>query len=241
MEVKNRLLNFNDMYIYQNDEGFTFSLDSVLLANFVKINKRDKKIIDFCTGNAPVPLILSTKTKDKIIGIEIQKDVSELAMKSIAINNLSQRIKIINDDVKNVSNLYESDSFDIITCNPPYFKTTEDGYFNVNKSKMLARHEICLSLEDIFKQARKILKNGKKIAIVHRIDRFVDIIVTMKKYNIEPKRVRFCYPKVGKEANIVLVEGVKNGKTGLKILPNLIIHNADGTYTDEVKNMFEEE
>ena len=241
MEVKNRLLNFNDMYIYQNDEGFTFSLDSVLLANFVKINKRDKKIIDFCTGNAPVPLILSTKTKDKIIGIEIQKDVSELAMKSIAINNLSQRIKIINDDVKNVSNLYESDSFDIITCNPPYFKTTEDGYFNVNKSKMLARHEICLSLEDIFKHARKILKNGKKIAIVHRVDRFVDIIVTMKKYNIEPKRVRFCYPKVGKEANIVLIEGVKNGKTGLKILPNLIIHNADGTYTDEVKNMFEEE
>lgn len=241
MEVKNRLLNFNDMYIYQNDEGFTFSLDSVLLANFVKINKRDKKIIDFCTGNAPVPLILSTKTKDKIIGIEIQKDVSELAMKSIAINNLSQRIKIINDDVKNVSNLYESDSFDIITCNPPYFKTTEDGYFNVNKSKMLARHEIYLSLEDIFKQARKILKNGKKIAIVHRIDRFVDIIVTMKKYNIEPKRVRFCYPKVGKEANIVLIEGVKNGKTGLKILPNLIIHNADGTYTDEVKKMFEEE
>lgn len=241
MEVKNRLLNFNDMYIYQNDEGFTFSLDSVLLANFVKINKRDKKIIDFCTGNAPVPLILSTKTKDKIIGIEIQKDVSELAMKSIAINNLSQRIKIINDDVKNVSNLYESDSFDIITCNPPYFKTTEDGYFNVNKSKMLARHEICLSLEDIFKQSRKILKNGKKIAIVHRVDRFVDIIVTMKKYNIEPKRVRFCYPKVGKEANIVLIEGVKNGKTGLKILPNLIIHNADGTYTDEVKNMFEEE
>ena len=153
MEVKNRLLNYKDMYIYQNDEWFTFSIDSVLLANFTKINLRDKNIMDFCTGNAPVPMLLSYKTKNKIIGVELQKEVYDLAVKSINCNNLSDKIEIINYDIKNISDLYESDSFDIITCNPPYFETKNIELQNDNKIKNIARHEVAISLEDIIKNA----------------------------------------------------------------------------------------
>lgn len=240
MEVKNRLLNFDNMIIYQNDEWFSFSLDSVLLANFVNINLNDKKIIDFCTGNAPIPMLLSYKTKHEIIGIELQKEIYDLGVKSIRENKLEDRIKLINEDVKNLEAIYESDSFDIITCNPPYFKTKNELLLNDNDIKTIARHEVKLNLEDILKIAKKILKNGKKIAMVHRPDRLIEIIEIMRKYGFEPKRIKLCYPKEGMDANILLIEAVKNGKSGLKIEPALIIHNEDGSYTKEVKKMFEE-
>lgn len=240
MEVKNRLLNFDNMFIYQNDDWFSFSLDSVLLANFVNINLTDKKIIDFCTGNAPIPMLLSYRTKNEILGVEIQKEVYDLGVKSIKENNLDDRIKIINEDVKNLIDIYESDCFDIITCNPPYFKTKNELLLNDNNIKTIARHEVMLNLEDIFVVAKKILKNGKKIAMVHRPDRLIEIIDMMKKYGFEPKRMKLCYPKEGMEANILLIEAVKNGKGGLKIESPLIIHNQDGSYTDEVRCMFEE-
>lgn len=191
MEVKNRLLNYKDMYIYQNDEWFTFSIDSVLLANFTKINLRDKNIMDFCTGNAPVPMLLSYKTKNKIIGVELQKEVYDLAVKSINCNNLSDRIKIINYDIKNISDLYESDSFDIITCNPPYFETKNIELQNDNKIKNIARHEVAISLEDIIKNASYLLKNGKKFVMVHRPDRLIEIFDLFKKYNLEPNKILF--------------------------------------------------
>lgn len=240
MEVKNRLLNFDNMVIYQNDEWFSFSLDSVLLANFVNINFTDKKIVDFCTGNAPVPMLLSYKTENQIIGVELQKEVYDLAIKSVCENKLENRIKIINEDVNNLSNLYDGDSFDIITCNPPYFKTENKELLNDNDIKTIARHEIKLNLEDILKQAKYLLKNGKRLVMVHRPDRLIEIIDMMKKYGFEPKRIKLCYPKVGMDANILLIEGVKNGKSGLKIESPLIIHNEDGSYTDEVRAMFEE-
>ena len=240
MEVKNRLLNFDNMVIYQNNDWFSFSLDSVLLANFVNINLTDKKIIDFCTGNAPIPMLLSYKTNHNIIGVELQKEIYDLAIKSVNENKLNDRIKLINEDVKNLENIYESDSFDIITCNPPYFKTENELLLNDNAIKTVARHEVMLKLEEIFKVAKKILKNGKKIAIVHRPDRLIEIIEVMKKYGFEPKRIKLCYPKEGLDANILLIEAVKNGKSGLKVEPPLIIHNSDGSYTDEVRKMFEE-
>lgn len=240
MEVKNRLLNFDNMIIYQNDDWFSFSLDSVLLANFVSINYTDKKIIDFCTGNAPIPMLLSYRTKNEIIGVELQKEIYDLGVKSINENNLNDRIKIVNEDVKNLSNIYESDCFDIITCNPPYFKTKNELLLNDNNIKTIARHEVMLNLEDIFCVAKKILKNGKKIALVHRPDRLIEIVDVMKKYCFEPKRIKLCHPKEGLEANILLIEAVKNGKSGLKIESPLIIHNDDGSYTDEVRKMFEE-
>lgn len=241
MEEINRLLNYKDLKIVQNTDWFKFSIDSVLLSNFVKITKNTTNIIDFCTGNAPIPLILSTKTRAKITGIEIQKDIYDLAKKSIEINNLQDRIEILNMDVKDIAQKYESDSFDLITCNPPYFKLKESSIINDNDIKSVARHEIYINLDDIFKVARKILKNNGTIAIVHRTDRLIDIIDCMKKNNIEPKRLQLVYPKFNKESNIVLIEGAKNGKSSLKVLPPIYVHDKDGNYLEEIKKMFEEE
>lgn len=241
MEEINRLLNYKDLKIVQNTDWFKFSIDSVLLSNFVKITKNTTNIIDFCTGNAPIPLILSTKTRAKITGVEIQKDVYNLAKKSIEINNLQDRIEILNMDVKDIAQKYESDSFDLITCNPPYFKLKETSIINDNDIKSVARHEIYINLDDIFKVARKILKNNGTIAIVHRTDRLIDIIDCMKKNNIEPKRLQLVYPKFNKESNIVLIEGAKNGKSSLKVLPPIYVHDEDENYLEEIKKMFEEE
>ena len=241
MEEINRLLNYKDLKIVQNTDWFKFSIDSVLLSNFVKITKNTTNIIDFCTGNAPIPLILSKKTRANITGVEIQKDVYNLAKKSIEINNLQDRIEILNMDVKDIAQKYESDSFDLITCNPPYFKLKESSIINDNDIKSVARHEIYINLDDIFKVARKILKNNGTIAIVHRTDRLIDIIDCMKKNNIEPKRLQLVYPKFNKESNIVLIEGAKNGKSSLKVLPPIYVHDEDGNYLEEIKKMFEEE
>ena len=237
MKKVNDLLNYNGLKIVQNTEWFNFSLDSVLLAYFAQL-KDNMKIIDLCTGNAPIPLFLSTKTNSKIIGVELQKEVYELAKKSVAINNLCSQINIINEDVNNIVNLFDSDTFDLITCNPPYFKNYKDSIINENYIKAIARHEIKLKLDDIFLCARKILKNKGKIVLVHRTERLIDIITIMRKLNIEPKRIRFVYPFSDSLSNLVLIEGVKNGKTGLKIEKNLVIHNNDGTYTNEVKDIF---
>lgn len=240
MEVKNRLLNYSDMYIYQNDEWFSFSIDSVLLANFTNINLRDKKIIDFCTGNAVVPMFLSYKTRSKIIGIEIQKEVCDLAIKSINENNLSNRVEIVNYDIKEINKIYSADCFDLVTCNPPYFETKNIDLQNSNRIKNIARHEVMINLEEIIKNASYLLKNGKRFVMVHRPNRLVEIIDLFRKYRLEPKRIKFCYPKVGTCANILLIEGVKNGNKGMIIEDALYIHNVDGSYTDIVKKMFEE-
>lgn len=239
MEVKNRLLNYKDLVIMQNTDWFSFSLDSVLLPNFVTINKNIENIIDFCTGNAPIPLILSTKTNAKIYGVELQKEIYELAVKTIKLNNLENKIEIINDDIKNLSNYFETEFFDIITCNPPYFKYSKNSNINKNKIKTIARHEVYIDLNIIFSIAKKILKNGGVIAIVHRPDRLIEIIETMKKNNIEPKKIQFIYPKENSECNAILIEGKKNGKPGLKILKPVYVHDEDGNYKEDIKKLFE--
>ena len=237
MEVINDLLNYNNLKIVQNSEWFSFSLDSVLLSNFVNVNNK-MRIVDFCTGNAPIPLFLSTRTKSKIEAIEIQQEVYEIAKKSVDINNLEKQIKIINEDVKEFCNKSETDIYDLITCNPPYFKYNTESNVNLNDIKAIARHEIHLNLDDIFKGAKKILKNNGKIAMVHRTDRLVDIIIKMKENNIEPKRLQFIYPFKDSKSNLVLIEGSKNGKTGLIIEKNIVVHNPNGSYTKEVMNIF---
>lgn len=237
MEVINDLLNYNNLKIVQNTEWFNFSIDSVLLANFVNVNNR-QRIMDFCTGNAPVPLFLSTKTKSKIIGVELQKEIYELAKKSVLLNNLEDKIEILNEDVKNLCNLYETDTFDLITCNPPYFKINEESNINDDKIKAIARHEMHLTLDDIFKCAKKLLKNNGRIAMVHRTDRLIDIIFSMKNNNIEPKRIQFIYPFKNSKSNLVLIEGAKNGSSGLIVLDNIIVHNNDGSYTDYINDIF---
>lgn len=239
MEVKNYLLGYENLYIMQDTEMFNFSLDSVLLPNFVTLNKNVKKIMDIGCGNAPIPIILSTKTKADILGVEIQEKSYDLAKKSVDINNLNDQIKIINDDINELYLNLESDSFDVITCNPPFFQVKDNSKLNKNDYKTIARHEIKLNLDDIFKIARKILKNNGNIAIVHRPERLIDIIDTMRKYNIEPKRIQFVYPKKDKEANILLVEGTKNGNKSFKIEPPIYTHNENGEYTEQVKKYFE--
>lgn len=239
MEIVNRLLNYRDLKIVQNTDWFNFSLDSVLLSNFVTINKNTSKIIDFCTGNAPIPLILSTKTKAKITGIELQKEVYELAKKTIEINNLQDQIEIKNINIKDLGSIYETDTFDVITCNPPFFKVKNSSKLNNNDIKTVARHEIEMTLEDIFSVAKKILKNNGIISIVHRPERMVEIIELMRKNNIEPKKIQFVYPKYKSEANMLLIEGSKNGNPGLKVLPPLYVHDEEGNYLDEIKELFQ--
>lgn len=238
MEVLNDLLGYKNIKIYQNTQMFSFSLDSVLLANFVNINKKVSNILDIGTGNAPIPLILSQKTDAKITGVEIQEDVFSLAMKSIQYNKLQNQITVINDDINNKYKEWNSESFDIITCNPPFFKITENVKLNESVYKRYARHEITLNIEQIFKIARKLLKNNGTINIVHRPDRLVEILSIMEQNNIEPKRLRFIYPRINESANMVLIEGVKMGKSGVKIEPPLIVHDKDGNYTEDVKCFF---
>lgn len=239
MEVINNLLNYKNLKIIQNQDMFSFSLDSILLPNFVTLNKNIKNILDIGCGNAPIPLILSTKVNTKIIGIEYQSSVYDMAIRTVALNGLEDSIQIINDDVNKWYQTIESDTFDVITCNPPYFKVNEQSNFNESDYKTIARHEIKLNLEQLFKISKKLLKNGGVVAIVHRPERLIEIITDMKKNNIEPKKIRFVYPKKNTEANILLIEGVKNGKTGIKILPPLYAHLENGEYSPEVKSYFE--
>lgn len=237
-ETINDLVNFDNLKIYQNKNYFNFSLDSILLPNFVIVNKNTKKILDLCTGNIPIPLILSTKTNATIYGVEIQKEIFELAQKTLKINKLENRIILMNKDAKLLDKDFETDTFDLITCNPPYFKNSNDSIKNNNTVKSIARHELMITLEDIICLSKKLLKNNGSLSLVHRTERLVDIITLMRKNNIEPKRIRFVYPKEGKESNLILIDGRKNGKPGLKILNPLIVHDENGKYSTEVLKMF---
>lgn len=239
MKVTNYLLGYKNLKIVQDSDMFSFSLDSVLLPNFVTINKKIDNILDIGCGNAPIPLILSTKTNAKITGIEIQKSVYDLAVESIKINNKEEQINIINEDINEFYKKEETDKYDVITCNPPFFKYIETSNINKNDYKTIARHEVKLNLSQLFTIAKKLLKNNGVIAVVHRPERFLDVITEMKKNNIEPKRVQFIYPKMNMDANIMLIEGSKNGNPGLKILPPIYTHNESGEYTETIKKYFE--
>ena len=238
-EVINYLLAYNDLKIIQRKDMFNFSLDTVLLANFCTITKDVKKIVDFGTNNAAIPLILSRRTNKPIIGVEIQKEAVELAKKNITLNNLDDQIEIVHSDIKEFVN--DSIKVGLVVCNPPFFKVDEDSNLNDNEFLTIARHEIKINLEEIIKSAAKILDNRGKFAMVHRPQRMIEILNLMQKYDIEPKRIKFVYPKYNKESHILLVEGIYKGKKGLKIETPLYAHNDDGSYSDEVKKMFGEE
>lgn len=235
--VINDLVGYDNLKIVQNSNYFNFSLESVMIPRFCVL-KNNMKIIDFCTGNAPIPMILSTLTDSNIIGVELQKEVYNLAVQSIKINNLEDRITLLNMNVLDIFNVYETDSFDLITCNPPYFKVNEFSNLNNNMIKSIARHEIEIKLEDICRISKKLLKNNGSLVLVHRTDRLSEIINMLLKYNLQPKRIRFLYPKELENSNLVLIDARKNGNIGLKVLPPLICHNMDGSYTKEVLDMF---
>ncbi len=234
MKVINNILGFDGMKIVQDTDGFKFSLDSVLLANFVTLNKRINNVMDIGCGNGIISILLSMRTNAKIIGIEIQNESYLNSLESIKINNLNSQITVYNEDIKEFYKSLESDSFDVVVCNPPYFSGD-----NVSKtiSKKIARHSFYLDYNDVILISKKILKNNGIVAIVHRPENLMEILFTMRKNNIEPKKIRFVYPYKGKNANILLVEGMKNGKPGLKIMDPLYVYE-NGEYTEEIKNYF---
>lgn len=239
LEVVNDLLGFQGMKIIQRKDMLNFSLDSILLANFVNIPKKTKNILDLGTGNAPIPLFLSTKTAAKIYGIEIQKDAVSLAQKNIKLNQLEQQIEIIEHDVRELDKIFSSQSVDIVVSNPPFFKITSEKQVNDNIFLKIARHEYLLTLEQLIEKTSFVLENGGYFAMVHRPDRFFEIIELLKKYRLEPKRIQFIHPKEQTDANMLLIEARKNGGQGAKILPPIIAHDANGNYTTQVLKMFE--
>lgn len=230
------ILGYKDLNIYQDSSFFSFSLDSIILANYSTIRVRDKKIVDFCTGNAVVPIIL-TRRCDKIIDcVEIQEKLYDLAVKSIKLNKLENRINVINDDVK-VFSKNNLNVYDLVLCNPPYFKDLENSSKNLSKEKMIARHEICINLDEVCHSANLVLKDNGTFSMIHRTERLIDVISCMKKYNIEPKKIMFIHEKSNLPSNMFLIEGQKNGKSGLKIDKPYILYNEDNTMTDEYKNI----
>lgn len=238
LETIVNLLN-KDMKIIQRVDHFAFSLDSLLVSEFASITKYTNNIVDLGSGNGVIPLFLSKKTKAKITGIEIQKISSDLAIRNVELNNLQDQITIINDDMKNWKKYFKNNSVDMVISNPPFFKFDgNEKQLNDLTQLTLARHEISITLEEIIQTASNLLKDKGHFALVHRVDRFMDIMENMKKYNIEPKRIQFCHTKLNKEGKILLVEGIKYGKSGLRILPPLIAHDNDGKYSAEILEMF---
>lgn len=235
MKVLNDLLWDGKLKIFQDSESFKFSLDSVLLANFVTINKSTKEILDIGTGNAPIPLMLSKRTKAKITGIEIQEKSYMLAKESVDYNNLSSQIELQCGDINDIYIDLKNSYYDTIVCNPPYYKNNMK--LSESENKKIARSESNLNLENLFLISKKLLKNNGNIALVIDSSRLVEVITLMQKNNIEPKKMQFVYSKLDKVSNIILVEGTKNGKKGLKILNPIILQNDDNSYTNYVENL----
>lgn len=228
-----------DMKIIQRTDHFAFSLDSLLISEFASITKNVNNIVDLGTGNAAIPLFLSKRTKAKIIGIEIQEISSDLAVRNVQLNNLENQISIINDNMINWKKYFIPHTLDMVVSNPPFFKFDgNEEQLNNLTQLTLARHEISITLEGIIETAAGLLKDKGYFVLVHRVDRLIEIIELMKKHNIEPKRIQFCHSKIDKEGKILLVEGIKYGKSGLRILPPLFTHNENGQYSDEVLEMF---
>ena len=237
-EITNDLMGYEGLKIIQNPDMFNFSLDSVLLASFATINLKTKKIIDLCTGNAPIPLYLTLRTKQPIIGIEIQKDVFDLAKRSVDLNNLEEQITVINDDIINIHQKIGRQTYDLVLCNPPFFPVTKDSNLNKNDYLTIARHEIKCKLEDIICEASKLLNNSGYFSLIHRPDRLPDILTLFEKYHLIVKKIRFVYPRRNQNANHVLIEGIKNGRPGgCKVLPALYVYNKN-KWTKEVLNIY---
>lgn len=226
-----------DLRIIQSPSVFSFSLDAVLLSKFVNVPHHKGKIIDLCSGNGVIPLFLSARTKGHITGVEIQPRLFDMAERSIRYNKLEEQIHMVLGDVKEIPKELGIEKYDVVTCNPPYFLAHEASDKNLSEHYAIARHELYLTLEESIQSASKLLKQGGKAAFVHRPGRLLDIVTAMRANRIEPKRMQLIYPKEGKEANTLLIEGIKDGKPDLKILPPLYVYNTDNEYTAEVREI----
>lgn len=239
MELVHELLGYENIKIIQNPEMFSFSLDSIMLANFVSVNDKVKKIMDLGCGNGPIPLFLTLKSKAKIVGVEIQKDVAIMAKRSVELNGLQDQIEIINDDFKDIYKRGFANSFDIVTSNPPYFKYTPEANVNKNDYLTIARHEVKASLLDVIIEAKKLLVDGGYLYMVHRVERLTEIISEITSNNFGITKMQFVYPRVDKkEALLVLIEARKNKSPELKVIDPLFVYDNNGEYTETVRTIF---
>jgi tRNA1Val (adenine37-N6)-methyltransferase len=230
-------LQLGGIYVIQKKEAFRFGVDAVLLANFARV-KRGMRVIDLCTGTGIIPFVLAGKTEaSHITGVEIQSEMVEMANRSTQYNKLGSRLEFINGDLKDLKLLKSVPKADVLTVNPPY-KLQNSGIINPDDKNAIARHEICCTLEDVIIACRALLKDNGRMYMVHRPDRLADILCTMRKHKIEPKRIRMIHPNTKKAPNIVLVEGQRDGGAFLKWEPSLYVYNDEGGYTEEIERIY---
>ena len=231
-------LEFKNLKIIQNKEGFCFGIDAVLLSDFAKNIRNNSKVLDLGTGTGIISILLCGKTKlKKIIGVEVQKEVYEMACRSSKLNNLEDRFQVINENILNLPNIFDSNSFDAIVTNPPY-KKQNTGIISEEEKKLISRHEVIANLEDFISVSNKLLKDKGEFYMIHRPERIVDIFSLMRKYKIEPKEFRMVFSSEKNPPKMILIKGVKNGGEYLKFRENLYIYNEDGTYTDEILKIY---
>lgn len=231
-------LEFKGLKIIQNEKGFCFGMDSVLLSDFAKNIKNNSTVLDLGTGTGIIPILLCGKTNlKKVVGIEIQQDVANMAKRSSQLNNLQDRFEVVNTNIIDLKNIYEKQSFDVIVTNPPY-KKENTGITNENEAKLISRHEITANLEDFISISKDLLKDKGEFYMVHRPERLVDILSLMRKYKIEAKILKFVSPNKNKEPNLILIKGIKNANSFLKVEKNLYVYNEDGKYTNEILKIY---
>lgn len=232
-------LEYKGLKIIQNKNGFCFGVDSVLLSDYAKKIKKNAKVIDIGTGTGIISLLLCKKTNlSKIIGIEIQEDVAEMATRSIKLNNLEDKFEIINTNIKDVLEFLEPHGFDAIVTNPPY-KKVDTGVKSIERKQLISRHEVECTLEDIIEKGSKLLKDLGEFYMVHRAERLVDIMCLLRKYKLEPKNIRFVHSKVEEKPSLILVRAVRGAKEFLKIDKPLVIYKENGEYTDEILEIYD--
>lgn len=234
-------LQLNNLKIIQNKDGFCFGIDSVLLSDFSKEIPTGSTVLDLGTGTGILGILLCGKTKlSKIYGIDLQEEVCQMAQRSVKLNNLEDRFEIINDNIKNLNTIFENCSIDAIVSNPPY-KKNNSGLKNESQTKLISRHEITASLEDFIEISSKLLKDNSSLYMVHRPERLSDLFYLLRKYKLEPKKLRMVQSYFDGKPKLVLVKATKNAKSFLNIENPLIIYNKDGTYTSEILKIYGKE
>ncbi len=230
-------LHRNGYMLIQDPKRFCFGVDAVLLSGFAKAAKGDR-VLDLGTGTGVIPILMEAKTNAAhFIGLEIQEESAQMAQRSVALNGLEDKIDIVCGDIKEADKIFKAASFDVITTNPPYMNTG-GGIQNDFSPKAIARHEVLCTLDDIARVSSRLLKFGGKLYMVHRPHRITDILCTLRQYKLEPKVIRFVHSYQGKEPVMVLVEAARSGKPMTKVLPPLIVYNEDGSYTDEIIEIY---
>lgn len=233
-------LQINGYRIIQDPDRFCFGIDAVLLSDYAKAKPGDT-VVDLCTGTGIVPILMAAKTKaERLIGVEIQHESAEMACRSVTLNDLDERVTILEDDIKNISNHIRRGSVNVVTCNPPYM-IDNHGLKNEADFKTIARHEVLCNLEDVVRTASGLLESGGNFYMIHRPFRLSEIFVMLTKYNLEPKRMRMVYPYVNKEPNMVLIEAKKGAKPRLTVEAPLIVYDEPGKYTDEIYRIYGEQ